>query len=146
MELRDVRSPRVHFQHPLRVRRADGKGPTRRLWAMNLSVNGMFIRSADPFPVGTRLRIELQWAGAVIPLPISEVMWSRGTGGDLVAGFGLQFVDVDPATRRLLDALVLQNGGAEALRAAREAPHRDDRTRDARNRERRREASLSAAG
>ncbi len=146
MELRDVRSPRVPFRHLLRVRRADGKGPSRRLWALNLSVNGMFIRSADPPPVGTRLRIEIEWAATLIPLPVGEVMWSRGTGSDLAAGFGLRFEDVEPATRELLDALVLQNGGADALRAAREAPHRDERSREERNRERRRESAVAAAG
>jgi uncharacterized protein (TIGR02266 family) len=121
MDLRDSRSPRVPFARPVRVRTADGRGPSRRLWALNLSVGGMFIRTADPPPLGMRVRVEIEWATTVIPLAEGEVMWSRGSADGLAAGFGLRFIAVDPPTRSLLEALVRQNGGTAPLREAREA-------------------------
>jgi uncharacterized protein (TIGR02266 family) len=116
-----TRSPRVPFQRLVRVRSLDGRGPSRRLWAMNLSVGGMFIRSADPLPVGTRVRIEVEWAATVVDLAEAEVVWSRSTGGDHAAGFGLRFVEVAAASQQLLADLVRQNGKTSALREARQA-------------------------
>lgn len=120
------RLPRVPFQRPVRVRSVDGKGPSRRLWAMNLSVGGMFIRTADPPTVGQKIRIEVEWASTVIPLAEGEVVWSRDTGNDFAAGFGVRFTRVEPMSKEMLDTLVKHGGTTAALRVAREgaAEHR----------------------
>ncbi len=111
-----TRLPRVPFQRPVRVRSADGRGPSRKLWAMNLSTGGMFIRSADPPPVGARLRIEVEWASTVIHLGEGEVVWSRSTGEDYTAGFGLRFTRMDQQSKHLVDALVKHGGATAPLR------------------------------
>jgi uncharacterized protein (TIGR02266 family) len=115
-QLADDRLPRVPFKRLVRVRSVDGRGPIRRLWSMNLSTGGMFIRSADPLPLGARIRIEVEWASTVIPLAEGEVVWSRGTGSDYAAGFGLRFTRMDPSTQSLIDSLVQHGGDPEPLR------------------------------
>ncbi len=87
---------------------------------MNLSAGGMFIRTADPPPVGMRVRVEIEWAATVIPIAEGEVVWNRTTGCAQAAGFGLRWTQVDAQTRHLLDALVRQNGGIAPLREVRE--------------------------
>lgn len=83
---------------------------------MNLSTGGMFIRSADPPPVGTRIRIEVEWASTVIPLAEAEVVWCRNTGADYAAGFGLRFLRMDHPSKQLIDALVKHGGATAPLR------------------------------
>jgi uncharacterized protein (TIGR02266 family) len=83
---------------------------------MNLSTGGMFIRSADPPPVGARLRIEVEWASTVIPLAEGEVVWSRSTGSEHTAGFGLRFTRMDHPSKHLIDALVKHGGATAPLR------------------------------
>lgn len=95
------------------MRPVGGKGPSRRLWAMNLSSGGMFIRTADPPPVGAHFRIEVEWASTVIPLAEAEVVWSRTTRSEFAAGFGVRFTRVDEPTRALLDSL-MKHGGTQA--------------------------------
>jgi uncharacterized protein (TIGR02266 family) len=115
-QLADDRLPRVPFKRLVRVRSADGRGTSRRLWAMNLSTGGMFIRSADPLPVGARIRIEVEWASTVIPLADGEVVWIRSTGSEYAAGFGLRFTRMDSSTRSLIDSLVQHGGECAPLR------------------------------
>jgi len=97
---------------------------------MNLSVGGMFIRSADPLPIGARVRVEVEWAATVIPLAEGEVVWRREMGADHAAGFGLRFTRVDPQSRNLLQTLV-KNGSAHTVAALRTqaASRRDPRPR-----------------
>lgn len=82
----------------------------------NLSTSGMFIRSDKPEPAGTEfgfaLRIE-EWS------PIqgtAKVIWNRShtEGPERPAGMGVQFVDLDAQSRRMIRWLVdkhLQEGG-----------------------------------
>jgi uncharacterized protein (TIGR02266 family) len=123
------RPPRVPFQRPVRVRSADGVGPSKRLWALNLSVGGMFIRSADPLPLGTRVRIEVEWAATVIPLAEAEVVWRREMGEEQSAGFGLRFTRVDHAARELLSSLVKLGAGNATAALRSEAISRGSRER-----------------
>lgn len=116
-----TRSPRVLFQRPVRVRSLDGKGPSRRLWALNLSEGGIFIRTADPPPLGARLRIEVEWASTVIPLAEGEVVWSRPCTAANPAGFGVRFVRVEGPSRSMLDALLKHGGSQAGLWVARES-------------------------
>lgn len=87
---------------------------------MNLSMGGMFIRTADPPPVGTRFRVEVEWASTVMPLAEAEVVWNRTTGSEHAAGFGIRFTRMDKQAQQMLDALVKNGGNQTALWAARE--------------------------
>ena len=82
----------------------------------NLSTSGIFIQSDHPEPAGTEfafaLRIE-EWS------PIqgeAKVIWTRSKseGPERPAGMGVQFVEVDAQSRRMIRWLVdknLQEGG-----------------------------------
>ena len=82
----------------------------------NISVSGMFIQTVEPAPVGTtlsfRFRIE-DWS------PIqgtARVIWNRehDEASDRPAGMGVQFVDADAQSRRMIRYLVdkhLETGG-----------------------------------
>jgi uncharacterized protein (TIGR02266 family) len=82
----------------------------------NISVSGMFIQTTDPAPVGTtlsfRFRIE-DWS------PIqgtARVIWNRkhDEAPDRPAGMGVQLVDADAQSRRMIRYLVdkhLETGG-----------------------------------
>lgn len=95
----------------------DGRGTCRRLWAMNLSTGGMFIRTADPLTVGEKVRIEVEWAATVLPLAEGEVVWSREMGGQNVPGFGLRFTRIDPRSARMLETVVKHGGMPEVTGA-----------------------------
>ncbi|MFL5320100.1 MAG: TIGR02266 family protein [Myxococcaceae bacterium] len=77
-------------------------------YATNLSPGGMFIRSRQPQPVGTRVKFEVQIAGGVRVMRGSAVVkWVRGAGDPAGApGMGIQFDELDPATRALVDRMV----------------------------------------
>ena len=87
---------------------------------MNLSMGGMFIRTADPLPVGARIRVEIEWASTVIPLAEAEVVWQRHGSADYACGFGLKFTRVDAQSKAMLDALMQSGGSTAGLFMARE--------------------------
>ncbi|WP_342376544.1 TIGR02266 family protein [Myxococcus stipitatus] len=84
-------------------------------FATNLSPGGMFIRSRTPQPVGTPVKFEVQIAGGVRVLRgTADVRWIREVGDPSgPPGMGLQFQELDPASRALVDMMLLQRG-AEA--------------------------------
>ncbi|AGC48460.1 DnaK family protein [Myxococcus stipitatus DSM 14675] len=84
-------------------------------FATNLSPGGMFIRSRTPQPVGTPVKFEVQIAGGVRVLRgTADVRWVREVGDPSgPPGMGLQFQELDPASRALVDMMLLQRG-AEA--------------------------------
>nr|BDT37754.1 TIGR02266 family protein [Myxococcus sp. MH1] len=79
-------------------------------FATNLSPGGMFIRSRTPQPVGTPVKFEVQIAGGVRVLRgTADVRWVREVGDPAgPPGMGLQFHELDPASRALVDMMLLQ--------------------------------------
>ncbi|GEN07028.1 Myxococcus xanthus paralogous domain TIGR02266 [Myxococcus fulvus] len=79
-------------------------------FATNLSPGGMFIRSRTPQPVGTPVKFEVQIAGGVRVLRgTADVRWVREVGDPSgPPGMGLQFHELDPASRALVDMMLLQ--------------------------------------
>ncbi|NTX34322.1 TIGR02266 family protein [Myxococcus sp. CA033] len=79
-------------------------------FATNLSPGGMFIRSRTPQPVGTPVKFEVQIAGGVRVLHgTADVRWIREVGDPSgPPGMGLQFHELDPASRALVDMMLLQ--------------------------------------
>ena len=93
----------VQLKHP-------DVGTFAQEFAVNLSPGGMFIRSRQPQAVGTPVRFEVQIAGGVrVMRGQAVVRWTRQVG-DLAGapGMGLQFTEVDEATRSLIDRMLAQ--------------------------------------
>ncbi|MBU8898922.1 TIGR02266 family protein [Corallococcus sp. M34] len=88
-------------------------------FATNLSPGGMFIRSRTPQPVNTPVRFEVQIAGGVRVLQgTATVRWVREVNDPAgPPGMGLQFEELDTASRALVD-LMLQSRPAAPAPAA----------------------------
>ncbi|MBX5482706.1 MAG: TIGR02266 family protein [Myxococcaceae bacterium] len=77
-------------------------------FATNLSEGGMFIRSRTPQPVGTHLKFEVQLAGGQrVMRGTAVVRWIRLPGDpEGGPGMGVQFEQLDDATRALVDRML----------------------------------------
>ncbi|WP_326491748.1 TIGR02266 family protein [Myxococcus stipitatus] len=86
-------------------------------FATNLSPGGMFIRSRTPQPVGTPVKFEVQIAGGVRVLRgTAEVRWVRDVGDPSgPPGMGLQFQELDAASRSLVDMMLLGKSGGDGI-------------------------------
>jgi len=78
------------------VRYGSGRA-TRRGETDNLSEGGLFIRTDEPFPVGTRLRLQVDTGdGVAIPLR-GVVRWTRdGVQEGRPCGMGIELIDPHP--------------------------------------------------
>ncbi|WP_044890571.1 TIGR02266 family protein [Myxococcus hansupus] len=78
-------------------------------FATNLSPGGMFIRSRTPQPVGTPVKFEVQIASGVRVLRgTAMVRWVREVNDPAgPPGMGLQFEELDTASRALVDMMML---------------------------------------
>lgn len=77
-------------------------------YAGNLSAGGLFIPSASPPPVGTRVRFELLLMTAQAALRgEGEVTWATvGTGPDALSGAGIRLTALDGPSRRVLSRAI----------------------------------------
>jgi molecular chaperone DnaK len=93
-------------------------------FATNLSPGGMFVRSRTPQPVGTPVKFEVQIAGGVRVLRgAAMVRWVREVGDPAgPPGMGLQFEELDTASRALVDMMLLQRKPDAAASAATPLP------------------------
>jgi uncharacterized protein (TIGR02266 family) len=98
------RSARVHHEVMVGVSSQDG---TFSGWGTNLSVGGVFVNSHHSPAVGTRVSVLLQLPGhSECKLP-GRVAWAQPSGpGVDEPGMGIEFLDVDDATRTLVGRMV----------------------------------------
>jgi uncharacterized protein (TIGR02266 family) len=100
------RSARLHHEIPVAYRSV---GSFLTDWATNISRGGLFINTRKPLPVGTSVRILVQLPGASFPFQLGGRV-TRVTEYDnranMVSGMGVEFVDVDEAQRREIEAFV----------------------------------------
>ncbi|RKI48618.1 TIGR02266 family protein, partial [Corallococcus sp. AB049A] len=89
-------------------------------FATNISPGGMFIRSRTPQPVGTPVRFDVQIANGVRVLQgTATVRWVRDVNDPAgPPGMGLQFQELDTASRALVDLMLQRKPGASAAPAA----------------------------
>ncbi|WP_163784251.1 TIGR02266 family protein [Myxococcus vastator] len=89
-------------------------------FATNLSPGGMFIRSRTPQAVGTPVKFEVQIAGGVRVLRGSAlVRWVREVGDPAgPPGMGLQFEELDTASRALVDMMLMRKTVADSNASA----------------------------
>lgn len=80
-----------------------------RGYSANISAGGMFVRSRNPRPVGTRLRFEIRLQGFAKPaVGFAEVVWIRlkSNTKDEYTGMGLEFRYIDPPSKFRIEAAV----------------------------------------
>ena len=110
------REPRVAAE--LEVRLASGQPVAlAERTTLDLSRGGLFVRTLEPLPPGTRLSLELALTGGYgTVLASGEVIWTTppsAPGESFRApGMGVRFLDLDPASQALLDRYVGRLGGA----------------------------------
>lgn len=74
-------------------------------FAKNLSEGGIFVATHIVHPVGTKFNLSLHLDDGD-PKPVrgvGEVRWIRALDGDLPAGLGIQFTEVDDEARARID-------------------------------------------
>lgn len=81
-------------------------GVTRREALVDVSAGGAFVRCAEPIPdVGDEIALQLRPPRALLGFTLrGRVAWQRASGPD--AGFGVEFVVPDEATRARLEKLL----------------------------------------
>src|SRR5688572_30489844 len=72
-----LRLPRVPFVRPVHVKIAGGPEDGRRMYATDLSLGGMFLRSPRPLAPGTQVELFFEAAGKVLKFGQGEVTWQR---------------------------------------------------------------------
>jgi len=77
-------------------------------YATNISLGGVFIRSQNPLPVGTKLRVQFSLPGleetVVTWGEVAHVIEERAKEG--FRGMGIRFDDLDSKSKRVIDQLV----------------------------------------
>jgi hypothetical protein len=84
----------------------------RSFQTRDVSETGIAIRSESPMPVGTRVQLSLRTAEQTITL---DVIVRRRIDEPGFKGLGVEFVDVAPADRKALVALVRTNAPREEV-------------------------------
>jgi uncharacterized protein (TIGR02266 family) len=77
----------------------------------DISATGIFVRTTEPEPPGTRLNLRFTPEGARAPLEVEgEVIWINPYRPDrrdsLHPGMGIRFIELDETTRRRLDEFI----------------------------------------
>lgn len=82
----------------------------------DVSRDGIFVKTKKPLRLGALLRFEFQLDGGLPVLAgIGRVVWSRSKEtATLVQGMGIAFVDLEPASRTLVERIVRARGGADS--------------------------------
>jgi uncharacterized protein (TIGR02266 family) len=95
-------APRLATDLPVRITHG---GHTRKELLVDLSDGGAFVRSPAPIPVGHEVELHVKPPLALLGFTLKgRVAWQRNTGQ--ATGFGVEFVDDDPATRGKLQKLL----------------------------------------
>ena len=99
---------RAPLAAPVKLQFDNFSNPERG-YSANISAGGMFVRSLDPRPVGTRLRFEVRLKGFAKPaVGFAEVVWIRlkSSRQDDYTGMGLDFRYIDPPSKFRIEAAV----------------------------------------
>ncbi len=118
MSERPQRQPRVSAE--LRIRLATGEGlPLAERATVDVSRGGVFVRTLEPQPAGTRLSLDLALGGGLgVVHADGEVAWTTPPSApgepERAPGMGIRFLDLEPAAAALLDQFVARLGGGGA--------------------------------
>jgi uncharacterized protein (TIGR02266 family) len=114
--------------------RVDVRCPDRQAfiqgYALNVSTGGVFVRTREPQPVGTRLQFDFRTADGRSALRgLGEVVWhappSMPDQRPRIPGMGIRFVELDRESQRVVAAMVgAGRGGPEPVPAPPDADTR----------------------
>lgn len=77
-----------------------------RDYAVNISSGGMFIRTRDPHPAGSNIYIQLSLSdGSTLIEGLGKVVHVNPPSHP-VPGMGVEFVNLDAASRQLIDRII----------------------------------------
>ncbi len=98
------KTARVHHEVMVGVTSQDG---TFSGWGTNLSSGGVFVNSQHAPPAGTRVSVLLQLPGHPECKLSGRVAWTQPAGpGVDEPGMGIEFLDPDEDTRKLVGEMV----------------------------------------
>ncbi len=104
-------SPRKLICIPVLFAEADEKSYTLD-YSTDLSEGGVLIQTAQPLPVGTRVRLKFRLPNALKLIDLTgEVVWSHPyipgeTDLNLIPGMGVKFLEIDETSRKYIDVFV----------------------------------------
>ncbi len=78
-------------------------------WITNISKGGLFIKSENPLPPGTPLKITFSVPGKDVPIELGGVVrWSvsPSSSPSVIPGMGIQITEIDEKSKKILDAFV----------------------------------------
>ena len=86
----------------------------------DISMEGMFVKTAEPRPVGTLVQFEFDLEDGETVQGLGDVVWVRARGSEnKPAGMGIQFRYVDPKSRehvfKIVSKFISQISGSEAM-------------------------------
>jgi uncharacterized protein (TIGR02266 family) len=86
-------------------------------YTANVSLGGMFVRTAEPLPEGTRFRLRFRVPGRDRPVEtFGTVRWTVAPGAPhgLEAGMGIRFDELAPSDKRAVERWLDEVEAAEA--------------------------------
>lgn len=79
-------------------------------YSNDISLGGMFLKSRDPKPVGSLLHLKFSTGdGRKLIEGLGRVVRVRPPGSGGIPGMGIQFVNLDPESRRFIEEVVEEN-------------------------------------
>lgn len=86
----------------------------------DISMEGMFVKTAEPRPVGTLVQFEFDFDDGETVQGLGDVVWVRARGSEnKPAGMGIQFRYVDPKSRehvfKIVSNFISEISGSEAM-------------------------------
>lgn len=104
------RERREHRRYPTSIAVDYADGDTFLFaYLQNISEMGIFVRTEEPLPLGTQLRMRFQQDAGEPFVLRGEVAWInpvRARGENLNPGMGVRFIDLTPERRERVVALV----------------------------------------
>jgi Tfp pilus assembly protein PilZ len=99
--------PRVSYRDPVQVSLIGHPEQVRYLLAEDLSVSGLMLFSAEPYPLHARLLMDIEPAAESEPIRlIGQVVWYARVDRQERYRMGVQLIEVDDVTKERLRELV----------------------------------------
>jgi uncharacterized protein (TIGR02266 family) len=80
----------------------------RRSYIRNISGGGVFIETDDAIPIGTRIRVHMDFAGRPVACTCECVWINKAPTSEFGRGVGLKFLDLTPEQTQFIHGLVFR--------------------------------------
>lgn len=80
-------------------------------WTMNISRGGMFIRTPNPLPVGSVLKIQFSVPGAQENISAEGIVRWKIDPSDpnIIPGMGIEIISIDESSKNILNEFIKKN-------------------------------------